>query len=492
MDTAKLRWRLTNTTVPTPPAAPAIQGRIFSATSTLRRDVTLPDTVVSVLGSLSASAIYQVSWVGQTTSPLSAIAAADQRTDNGALLQLATSVPMEELSVWATYQDSSQQTITTKPVYINRATPWFTDSTRFSAGYEGILHGKNLHFGSTPTRIYLKDLSSSAVLEASVNYDKSREHSVYFTYPADCVAGRTYQIGVNNGLGGSVIYYLSKSVACIAGATDYFNLAQYGIPHRGIYNYGDYVIKISPPTDGTNPATVITAALSQAAAYTRPNGVKGGVVELQAGTWRYTRVDWLVDNVVMRWVSGAIDVCPDGDDTDTQQQAGWINMYNRKNCGLVNPPRKNTSTTSTAIPYSNLVAVGNTDCFIVGANLDLSESRWVELKNNPNLVVVGNTVNQGVARKANPAFRGPLLLDGCSNLIFRGNTVNYCVDCVSLLGCSNASIGGNTLNWNYDRGDTLPLPYAPHFFASGDSSQVVFYQDHDADAGGWQWLLQLR
>ena len=442
-----------------------------------------PGDVVQVQGNFSNMAKFLLTSPAQTTPlPLVAYITYEGHT----MVQLPASLAFDCFRL--VVSDADQ---VSAPFYVNRPGSLWSNSPEFYAGGTCELHGTNLKVGSLTPQVFITptDNSAAPVAATLITAAPYAPTALYlkYTVPVGLVAGKTYNVSVANGTNNGERVTLDEPLLCLPPGTDFFGVGD-RLPSAVKYTYGGTVYKIGPgvrdsrlPAAATvqgNGTTDDTAAIQAALTYAADatvNGVVGGVVELQAGTYlvkasvvnNQQKNLVIPSNTALRWASGA---------TMTFPATGGNNLVvmqsnNTVRAALLNPQISNpaTSSTSTADQWFPFFFAGSTEFLVVGGNVALNEGTWFNAQGTTRFSWLGGTLSQGAAVNASPR-RGPLTLNKGQRFIVDGLVINSTIDAMDYT--FGSGVVQNCLHtWGGGLGDRQGV--VNHFMAIGGSLNIA-------------------
>ncbi|MVN75658.1 hypothetical protein GO988_04895 [Hymenobacter sp. HMF4947] len=459
--------------VPLAPANPPLPVRegptVFNYTESAA-----PGDVVQVQGSFSNTAKFLLTSPAQTTPlPLVAFITYEGHT----MVQLPASLALDCYRI--TVSDLGQ---VSAPFYVNRPTSLWSNCPEFYVGGTHELHGANLKIGAATPQIFLAptDGTAAPVAATVITAGTYAPTSLYlkYTVPAGLVAGKTYHVSVANGTNNGERVSLDEPITCLPPGPDFFGVGD-RIPSATKYTYGGNVYQLGPgvrdarlppaATVAGNGTTDDTAALQAALSYAGRavvNGVPGGVIELQAGTYLVTEVA-IPSHVALKWATGALLTMP------ATGGNGRVVLHSRNTvrAALLNPQIANpaTSSTSTADQWFPFFLAGTTEFLVVGGNLALNEGTWFNAQGTTRFYWVGGTISQGAAVNASPR-RGPATFHKSQRFIVDGLTINSTIDAMDFTFGSGV-VQNCLMTWDGGLGNRQGV--VNHFFAIGGSVNIA-------------------
>jgi len=331
------------------------------------------------------------------------------------------------------------------PVYINQAKAYSFDTNQVGPGNSFRTFGRNLLFSRTST-VRLVDAADGSSHTASVNTGSSTSYALVATAPYDIQANHTYSVYVSNGYNGNgASGGETVAAATLTGRTsggDYWNL---GVPWAADLNFTGNVYNIQNDSrltyhaDGSGNAGDFNAINS---AVWTASQAGGGIVYLPAGSYNLYFPNGcgitLLPRVAVMGASSSNTFLNYG--YGNPPGAGGYAVCLAANESGVSDITINNVNQSGSWPQS-LIGLGGNENFIQRTNWNIGTAQWLVLQNSTNTTMQNSTIIQGL----DPSYNGPLNVQGASNLVLRGNTIQYVAGLLDFDQTTNAVFENNTV-----------------------------------------------
>jgi len=332
-------------------------------------------------------------------------------------------------------------------VYINQAKAYSFDTNQVGPGNSFRTFGRNLLFSRTST-IRLVDAADGSSHSASVNTGSSTSYALVATAPYDIQANHTYSVYVSNGYNGNGGSGGETAAAATltgrASGSDYWNL---GVPWAADLNFTGNVYNVQNDSRLTLHASGAGsagdfAAINNAAWTASQAG--GGIVYLPAGNYNlyfpngcgitlFPRVAIVGAGASNTFVNYGYGNPPGAG------QGGYAVCLGPTQSGVSDITFNNVNQSGNW-PQS-LIGLGGNEIFLQRTNWNIGTAQWVVLQNSTNMTMQNSSIVQGLDR----SYNGPLNVQGASNFVLKGNTIQYVAGVLDFDQTTNAVFEGNTV-----------------------------------------------
>jgi len=347
-----------------------------------------------------------------------------------------------------TIQVSADGVNWSSPAYINQAAAYSFDTNQVGPGNSFRTFGRNLVFSRTST-VRLVDAADGSSHAAAVNTGASTSYALVATAPSDIQANHTYSVYVSNGYngngtsGGETVAAMTLTGRAAGG--DYWNL---GVPWAADLNFTGNVYNIQNDPRLALHANGSGAAGDAAAinnALWTANNAGGGIVYLPAGTYNlnfssgcgftlYPRTAVVGAGAASTFVNYGFGAAPTG--------GGYAACFGASQNGISDITFTNVNQ-SGQWPQS-AAGIGGNEVFLQRTNWNIGTAQWVVLQNATNMTIQNTSIVQGL----DPSHNGPLSVQGSSNFVLRGNTIEYVAGELDFDQAANGVFEDNTVTRN--------------------------------------------
>jgi hypothetical protein len=396
------------------------QTRIFNSSASAQ-----PGEAISLQGNFSATAKAFIINGGSATALPILVQRAGHLT-----AQVPATLSLDLYQVFI--EDQGQRS---PSVYINQPQGMHFDSPEVGPGGPLRLFGRNLQLSGSAAQVRFQARNGGNSGVATVQASQSDAYSLRLTAPASLVPGVVYDVYITNGRGGSTGEVLvDQPITAIAAGSDYFQL---GVGWAAKLNFTDNVYNVKTDSRLTlkavgngvaNDKPAIQAAIDKAAA------AGGGIVYLPEGTYKLLYSDWggfyMKSRVIVQGAGKDKTFVKFGYDTPGYTAAAQAVRFTNGTyqSGLADLAMINVDNTGKW--KSNLAGQVVKELVLQRVRFDLNAGQWLLLQGSDKVAIMNSDISQ--ATTSLNGYRGPLLMDECTNFVVAGNTFSYAFDGLNL------------------------------------------------------------
>jgi hypothetical protein len=382
----------------------------------------LPGDALSVQGEFGAAAkVYLTSTIITTPQVLPILV----QSEGHATVEIPSKLGLDIYQVWV--EENGQHS---PKAYVNQARGMHFDSPEVAPGGPLRIFGRNLLLGINLPQVRFIDRNSGAESIAIVDVGQSNSYTLRLTAPNTLQPGAVYDVYVSNKQSINAIETkVELPITAISAGIDYFNLGIGWAPKlnffNNIYNVKtDSRLTLKAVGNGVNnDKPAIQEAIDKAA------DAGGGIVYLPEGTYKLLYSDWggfyMKNRVVVQGAGKDKTFVKFGYDTPGYTAAAQaVHIKNGTyQSGFADLAMINVDNTGKWV--SNLAGQGK-ELLLQRVRYDLNIGQWLILKGSDKVLIANSDIVQGVARTS--GYRGPLLMDECTNFVLANNTFTYALD----------------------------------------------------------------
>ncbi len=359
------------------------------------------------------------------------------------VFELPKGKPFDLYEIWIANGSASSP-----HVFINAPRAMQFDAAELIGGGTFRVWGRNLYVNNVTPKVALIDTQTQASLSVTVNFNGPNDaYRLYLTAPSGLVAGRTYQLTVNNGYGATTA---DQTILGHAAGVDHYGVGQpwgnefvyvngpgykAGVAGTNQNDHHVYDVTTDPALSvhaKADGATDATAAIQQAIELASSHG--GGLVYLPAGTYRLASASGmgiqLRSGVVLQGHSSADTKIVFGPTKPQGSAYSYFAFFWSSGvtlAGIADLSLQNVDQTSQAVinaAYNGALS----KIFLLRLNWDLGSGQSIALQGDR--IVIAACIFKQAANSQQPyangvSGMGPFNIGPASNFQFRNNSVAW-------------------------------------------------------------------